>query len=192
MLDISARFGRATAVALTVFSFGQLGGCASGVARQEGSAAPHRIAAEQKVKPVSLTVTPGVKASLDDNIKFNPDTLLSMINRRLELNGMIADQGTLSIEIVIKDVRVRSTAVAVLFGFMAGDDRIVGDIFLKDASGRMLDRFEVSASYALGGWAGGQDDMRMSWLYEEFSKVLIAELMGGADKPGSQGQGRKG
>jgi hypothetical protein len=101
---------------------------------------------------------------------------------------MKSDVATLSIDIVIKDVRVRSTAAAVLFGFMAGDDRIVGDVELKNASGRILDRFEISASYALGGWAGGQDDMRLNWLYEEFSKVLISELKGAAAKTGSRPQ----
>lgn len=155
-------------------------GCASGVTRPDGAAASHRLAADQKVTSATLTVTQGVKASLDDNIKFNPDMLLDMINRRLELNGIKADKAPLSLDIVIKDVRVRSTAAAIVFGFMAGDDRIVGDVYLKDSSGRILDRFEVSASYALGGWAGGQDGMRMSWLYEEFSKVLVSELKSGA------------
>jgi hypothetical protein len=190
MLDISARFARAAAIATAAFAFALLGGCASSVTRQEGAPAPHRLAAEQRLKPATLTVTPGVKASLDGNIKFNPDSLLNMINRRLELSGLTADNATHSIEVVIKDVRVRSTAAAVIFGFMAGDDRIVGDVYLNDTSGRMLDRFEVSASYALGGWAGGQDDMRMSWLYEEFSKVLITELKGETAATGTRAPGR--
>jgi len=186
MFDFSRCAARLLGIAFAVSAVGLLGGCASGVTRPEGAAASHRLAADQRVKAATLKVTPEVKASLDDNIKFNPDMLADMINRRLELNGIKADKATLSIEIVIKDVRVRSTAAAVLFGFMAGDDRIVGDVYLMDGPRKILDRFEVSASYALGGWAGGQDGMRMNWLYEEFSKVLVGELKGGPVATGNQ------
>jgi len=40
-------------------------------------------------------------------------------------------------------------------------------------------KFNVSASYGLGGIAGGQDDVRMNWLYEKFAEHTIAELSGG-------------
>jgi len=170
---------RIGAMLLTVLA---VAGCASGVTRETGSATPNRLASGQTVKAATIEVTPEVKASLDDNIKFNPDTLLGMVNRRLELMGLSANNALLSLNIVIKDVRVRSTAAAVLFGFMAGEDRILGEVQLKDGSGRFLDRFNVSASYALGGIAGGQDETRLSWLYEEFSKLLIAELKGAPDE----------
>jgi len=38
----------------------------------------------------------------------------------------------------------------------------------------------VTASYALGGFGGGQDEMRMSWLYEAFAKALVSEITGAA------------
>ncbi|MBI3044616.1 MAG: hypothetical protein HYY78_17500 [Betaproteobacteria bacterium] len=43
---------------------------------------------------------------------------------------------------------------------------------------KLLNQFEVSASYALGGLAGGQDEARMGWLYEEFAKLTLKELTG--------------
>ena len=159
-----------------------LGGCASGVTRQDSAPTIHRMSAGQKVKNVSLSMTPEVKASLNDNIKFNPDSLATMVNRRLELNGLSAQDGSHSLNIVVKEVRVRSTIAAVMFGFMAGNDKVVGDVEVKDAAGKTLDKFEISASYALGGWGGGQDDSRMNWLYEEFSKHLVTQLKGEATK----------
>jgi hypothetical protein len=43
-----------------------------------------------------------------------------------------------------------------------------------------LNSFEVSASYALGGLAGGQDDARLSWLYEKFAELASKEITGTA------------
>ena len=79
---------------------------------------------------------------------------------------------------MITDIRVRSNFSAVMFGFMAGSDRIVGDVIARDAAGKELQRFTVSASYALGGIAGGQDETRMGWLYESFTKEFIKEITG--------------
>lgn len=42
--------------------------------------------------------------------------------------------------------------------------------------GKEFDRFVVSSCYALGGLAGGQDSMRMSWLYEKFAEETVKEL----------------
>ena len=171
-----------SAALLLAASIALLAGCASGVSRQDVTAPAHRLSANQKLNSATLSLTPEVKAKLDENIKFNPDNLATMINRRLELNDLSAKGASYSLHVVIKDVRVRQTVTAVLFGFLAGADSIAGDVELKDATGKVVDRFEISASYALGGWGGGQDDTRMNWLYEEFSKLLIVELKGESAK----------
>jgi uncharacterized protein DUF4410 len=77
-----------------------------------------------------------------------------------------------SLAILVKDMRVRSNFSAVIWGFMAGSDSVSADIVLRDPAGKELDRFEVSASYALG----GQDDARMGWLYEKFAEETVQEL----------------
>jgi hypothetical protein len=82
------------------------------------------------------------------------------------------------IEIVITDIRVRSNFSAIMFGFMAGSDSVTGDVIATASDGKELQRFTVSASYALGGLGGGQDDARMGWLYETFAQHTVDELMG--------------
>jgi glucose dehydrogenase len=77
----------------------------------------------------------------------------------------------------VSNIRVRSNFSAVMWGFMAGNDTITGDIIIKDQNGEVLDQFEVSAAYALGGLAGGQDDARMGWLYESFAEETLKELV---------------
>lgn len=41
--------------------------------------------------------------------------------------------------------------------------------------GKVLDEFAVNASYALGGFAGGQDATRTGWLYEAFAREVAAQ-----------------
>lgn len=157
-----------------------LGGCASGVSRTPSAAGGqvHTMGFKQFSK-VSLTLTNEAKEKMADNLKFNPDELLSHVKRALDsrsLIGNVSDQQLPKVEVVVKDMRVRSNFSAVMWGFMAGADSIRGDIVLTDPSGKELDRFEVSASYALGGLAGGQDTARMGWLYETFAEEVIKEL----------------
>ena len=60
--------------------------------------------------------------------------------------------------------------------------RIVGDVVILDGANQPIYRFEVTASYALGGFAGGQDSARMNWLYERFAELTAQEIRGGTQK----------
>ena len=156
-----------------------LGGCASGVTRGPGMQAQKvGIGASNQLSAVSLSFTDEAKGKAAQNLKFNPEELLSHVKRALEANSFLnaADQTRPSLEVRIKDVRVRSNFSAVMFGFMAGSDSVTADIILKNAAGAEIDRFEVGASYALGGLAGGQDSARMGWLYEKFAEETVNEL----------------
>jgi len=64
-----------------------------------------------------------------------------------------------------------------MWGFMAGDDHIVGAVSLVGDTAAPRHTFKVSASYALGGLAG-MNETRMGWLYEEFAKLTPAEING--------------
>jgi hypothetical protein len=166
----------ATLVAVAVV----LGGCASGVTRMDAPAAPGAAAAEIKAnaKSVNLWLNDDAKKLVADNLKFNQDTLKNTVERAMSARNMIAADSTQTLDIEITGFRVRSNFSAVMFGFMAGNDNVEGVVTLKDASGKVLRRAKVSAAYALGGFAGGQDEARMGWLYEEFAKHTVAEVSG--------------
>ncbi|MDX8391898.1 MAG: DUF4410 domain-containing protein [Mariprofundaceae bacterium] len=164
-------------------SLGLLAGCSSGIHRDHTfmETPKVKISEAQKLGHVTISLTNKAKDKLVDNMKFNAETLRQRVESALKTQTLIAleDQdGLPNMEIVIKDMRARSNFSAIAFGFMAGSDSITGDIVLKDANNTVLDRFEVSASYALGGLAGGFDSTRMNWLYEEFAKQTIKELRG--------------
>lgn len=166
---------------LTVAAALALAGCASGVTRTPSAAVPLQQAsapAYTQFASVTLSMTPDAKAKALDNLKFNPDQLLDHVRRALEAKSLIVanDAALPKVEIVVTSMRVRSNFSAVMWGFMAGADSIEGDIVPTNTGGKELDRFAVSASYALGGLAGGQDDARMGWLYEKFAQETVNEL----------------
>jgi len=167
-----------------------LGACGGNVTRHESSAAVVTPLANAQTRKATLLVHDEVKAKLAGNVKFNDAELVSMINRRLETAGALAEDAPYTVEVLITDVRVRSTFSAVMWGFMAGDDHISGTVELRNADKKPVHKFDVKASYALGGFAGGQDASRMGWLYEKFSELVVAELRGtqvATAAPGSTG-----
>jgi hypothetical protein len=162
-----------------------LAGCASGVKHADDTAKREAyFAGGGKVaREVTLSLDKNAQAQLSSELKFDQGRLLSTVRQALDARGLLAkspDPSQPGIEIVVTDIRVRSKFSAVMFGFMAGDDRIVGDVIARDHSGKELQRFTVTASYALGGFAGGQDETRMRWLYETFAKELVNEITGAA------------
>jgi hypothetical protein len=156
-----------------------LAGCAAGV--KQGSVENKQYLTSKPAKLVSISLNDDAKKKLPDNLKFNQNSLLDHVKRALSAQNLLdeakADNGN-TIEIVVKDFRVRSNFSAVMFGFMAGSDNITGDVIMKDAAGKELNKFEVNASYALGGLGGGQDDARMGWLYEKFAELTVENLTG--------------
>ncbi|WP_371195271.1 DUF4410 domain-containing protein [Glaciecola sp. SC05] len=161
---------------VTLFLFA----CTSGVKRQKQDLQSNEPSFKtEKISDISISLTKEAKEKLADNLKFNQEELLDHVRRALDARDIIdTTEGAVhpSIEIVVSDIRVRSNFSAVMWGFMAGNDSITGDIVIKDPNGEVLDSFEVSVAYALGGLAGGQDDARMGWLYESFAEETLKEL----------------
>jgi hypothetical protein len=161
-------------------------GCASGVKRADDAAKREAYFAEggKLARDVTISLSKDAQVQLAENLTFDQQKLLTMVRRALEADNLLArtpDPTLPTIEILVTNIRVRSSVSAVLFGFMAGDDHIYGDVIARDAAGKELQRFSVEASYALGGIAGGIEDTRMGWLYETFAKHTVEELKG---KPG--------
>lgn len=163
-------------------------GCASGVKRADGQkTATFKPSAEAPIGQINVSATPEAIAKIEAaKKKFSADLLKGSIQQALNAEQMLATrgQGGLTMDVVVTRVRVRSTFNAIMWGAMSGNDAVEGDVVVKDATGKVLDKFSVTASYALGGFAGGQDATRTGWLYEAFAKEVVgqykAEATGGA------------
>jgi hypothetical protein len=149
--------------------------CAGTVKREPGQMNKTYVTAG--VAAVQVSMTPEAQALLKDNPQFSSRDLQGYIQRRLEGNGTFNAAAAERVEVVITSIRVRSTASAVIFGVLAGQDHMEGKVRVLSPEGRRLHSFDVNASYAFGGAAGG-DGLRMGWMYEKFSELVLAELTG--------------
>ena len=157
-----------------------LAGCSSNVKRNvvEGAAPISTMNSQpQKVASVQVKLSAAAQAQLADNLKFDTSRFRDTLQRGLTAKNLVTDNSQQDLVVEITDIRVRSTFSAVMWGFMAGNDHVVGTVSVVDKAGKVLQSFEVSASYALGGVMGG-DESRMSWLYEKFTEHVLKELSG--------------
>jgi hypothetical protein len=151
-----------------------LAGCAATV--KQDTRVQGDVSRVEGVSHVLALMSPDAARQQADNPQFNRDELANQLRRRLEGKSLLSPTATHRVEVVVTDIRVRSAVAAIMLGVFAGDDHVTGRVRVLDAHGQALRSFEVNASYALGGWAGGQDSMRMGWLYDKFSELAAAEL----------------
>lgn len=169
-------------VAVALLAAAAFTGCASSVTRDPTTQpSGFRLSSVNPVAEVTVTLSPEAQEKLKDNLKFDPEELRKHVERALAGSALLdaSQKGQLPVvEVMVTSIRVRSNFSAVMWGAMAGRDNIQGDVIVRDTAGKILDRFKVSASYALGGLAGGQDSARMGWMYEEFAKQAVQEMTG--------------
>jgi hypothetical protein len=151
-------------------------GCA-GTIERESKVGSQRIQGAT-YRSVEVVLADSARKLQADNMQFSVRELSEYVRRRLESTDLLDEQGALRVEVTIESFRVRSAAAAVLLGIMAGTDSIEGYVRVFDANNKQVHGFKVNASYGLGGWGGGQDSMRMNWLYDKFSELAVAELSG--------------
>lgn len=132
----------------------------------------------QRFQSVDVTFSDKGKKELADNIKFDPSELQSVLMRVLETKGLLQKPSDYKLNVVINDVRVRGTFTAMFFGFMAGADYVGGQVAMLDSLDKPVHSFASKASWALGGWGGGQDSARLNWLYEKFAEITADEILG--------------
>lgn len=173
-MDSVNRRVRRAAVWAALGVLGLLTGCA-GTVKQDPRVRGD-LSRLEGVSQVVAQMSPEATKLQAENPQFNREELATRLRYRLETQGLTTPAATHRVEIVVTDIRVRGAFAAIMFGFMAGDDHVTGQVRVLDAAGRPLRSFEVKASYAFGGVAGGQDGMRMNWLYDKFADLAAAEL----------------
>jgi hypothetical protein len=151
-----------------------MAGCSSQVTRPEKAEAMHPVI--KAILGFTVEISPDAKLQVADDVNFDIKKLRSNLDRILNEKNLVAPNGDYRLKVVVKDIRVRSTVSAVMLGFLAGNDHLRGEAIVLNLDDEVVYTFEASASYALGGFGGGQDASRMNWLYEEFSEMIANEL----------------
>lgn len=163
---------RSVMLLLSLFA---IAGCSSHVMRLESADATRPVV--KALKDFRVEMSPEAELQLAEDVEFDMNALRANLQITLEGKNLIAPDGNYRLKVVVNDIRVRSTFSAVMWGFMAGDDHLRGDVVVLNLAGEQVFNFLASASYAWGGLGGGQDSSRMNWLYEEFSEVIANELL---------------
>ena len=130
----------------------------------------------EKYANVELIVSKKASEDPDDIVRFDDKKLRDMIEKKLAVSGLIEEASNNKVKVEITDIRIRSSFNAFMWGVMAGDDHITGDVSLIREDGKYICKFQVYASYALGGFAG-MNETRMSWLFERFSELTLEEIV---------------
>lgn len=160
---------------LIVSTVSFLAACAGTVVQKDVQATPATVGV-LKVKRVEAKVSPKATEQLSDNIKFDLNALNSTIERTLAASNLEDAEASNALDVEVTNVYIRGTFSAVMFGFLAGADNISGNVRVLDPTGKTLRSFEVSASYAFGGFGGGQDSVRLNYLYEKFAELTRDQL----------------
>jgi hypothetical protein len=147
-----------------------LSACAGTAVRKESADSP-ATAGALKVSSIQSRVSPGAKEQLPDNIKFDLNVLNSTIERAVSSANLRDSAAANTLDVEVTNVYIRGTFSAVMFGLFAGADNITGNVRILDPNGKALRSFDVTASYAFGGAAGGQDSIRINYLYEKFAEL---------------------
>lgn len=161
-------------------------GCATNVKRdnlnysQQGSDARATVSIKANpVKTVSVQFSRPVEAMLTPSYKMSTSRFEDIVVAKLTESNLYSradsSSGT-SIRVEVTELYLRSTMSAVMLGILAGSDTIKGTVSVIGPKGEALDRFEVSGSYGLGGFAGGIDDTRIGWLVESFASELTIQV----------------
>ena len=147
-------------------------GCASQVTKPTDTPKPEVRA----LRTVTLEYSPQAVRKVADDVEFGMDAFEAVLMEALESRQLIASDGDFDLNVLISEVRIRGTGSAVWLGFLAGDDHITGDVIVLNREGEEVYTYNANASYALGGFAGGDDATRVKWLYEKFSEIVADEL----------------
>jgi len=160
---------------LLLFLLAIMAGCSSQVIRPEKEEETHTVI--KALQDFTVEISSDAKLQVADDVKFDINALRSNLDRILNEKDLLASNGDYRLKVVVSDIRVRSTVSAVMLGFLAGNDHLRGEAIVLNLDGKPVYTFEASASYALGGFGGGQDSSRMSWLYGAFSEMIANELV---------------
>src|SRR3569832_2484330 len=162
-----------------ILSAVMLAGCAAGV--KQAIVVFWLFLTTQPAKSISISLNDEVKTKVSVYLKFDQSALLNTVKRALTARNLLNESkpdASHTIEIVMKDFRVRSNFTAVMFGFMAGNDSITGDVVLRDAAGESAQGIGSADFEAVQLFSGGMVVAWLGWLFV-FFVVFSVVFFGG-------------
>jgi hypothetical protein len=140
----------------------------------------------QRVREVTLALTPQATEKVANDSRFNADALLDAIkselqSRRLfDVNGLDVTDSRASVtaEISIDDYALRPMTNFVLFGSTANVGTLSGNLVLRDEHGNELQRRRIEAQARISIPESGAAENLLRPLYHEFAVAAVNSLGG--------------
>jgi hypothetical protein len=149
------------------------------VSRQAGQSRPAQaiITPSNPLGNIVVTYSEDARKKLSDNSAFNDKDFKLQMQKTLSAAKLISDnvnpkQPTLNVEVT--NIRVRSIANRMMLGFLSGADYVMGNVTVKDVSGKTLDAFQISTDHYESYTVGTTNVL--SWIYETFADDVRKEL----------------
>ncbi len=140
----------------------------------------------QRVRAVTLSLTPDATAKVANDPRFTADALLAAVKSELQSRKLLDEtdaRAAATAEISIDDFAVRPTSNAVIFGRIISAGRLNGDIRVRDADDKDLRSFKVEAASQVSIAASGDTPNPLGALYHRFAVLAADRLAGVASRP---------
>ena len=131
----------------------------------------------EKYGKVEVTQSDNVAKDARKGVRLEEMSLDTKIVNQLKTAGVYDESSGNSISVVINSIHIRNAFNAVMLGVLAGADSLNGTVTLMKGD-KQLACFDVKASYALGGTAGGQNQVRLGWLSDKFAEETAQMILG--------------
>lgn len=131
-----------------------------------------------KFSVVEVQVSDAVKSTLPKNTAFDAEVMEKKAHKRFLDNGLISESSPYKAVISVKRVFIRDGVSAAMFGFLAGEDRIIGNVQVISKGGQLKESFEVKAGNSIGGLAASIASARADWMYGKFVKLTVQVFTG--------------
>jgi hypothetical protein len=115
------------------------------------------------------------EAKMVDNKAFNVISLRDEVSKQLLAKGLIDARSGQHMEVEVTHVYFRSTGAAVMLGAMAGNDEVMGNVYVKGPGGKLLSKLEVVVSSPSGGYFA-QAGNRLQGMYALFAARVVKGL----------------
>jgi hypothetical protein len=155
--------------------FGLLvGNCSGSITRVDGITAPNY--SEVKIGDgITMTYSDEAKGEVKASGVIDEGALLNVLKGRLIKSGLYADAGTTTIELKVTSARFRSEFTAFFWGIFAGSDSMEIELFVRDKSGKVIDRHTMTMSYGAGGLMGTNAN-RQAWFHTKIVELAMEQL----------------
>lgn len=143
-------------------------GCTGMVGLNSEQQAMEIAAQKYRFSSINISLADGAVTTKSTRRYFDKEEFLQSIQKQFDKHGLIQSKSNLNLEIIIKRVKIRSQLNALLP--LPGNDKIEAQVAIQE-NGKVLDKFKVNSSYALGGTANALAIVRTHLLYSNFSKM---------------------